>query len=115
MWKYLILTLSLYACSSTKSIKDLTLPPVSHIAGNFIESLPDGFVFSDSSQKIKIAYPSGIESVPHLVSGQKLDIYGNLRPGIPKIFDAYVIKSESQEYILEQPGGIVMFHIQSPF
>lgn len=101
-------------CSDIVPISKVALPPVTVIRGNIEKIESASIIIKDDSENITVAYPNG-SIKPVLPLGGEIIVYGNLRPGTPKIFDAYVIRSESETTILQQPGGHIGFVLQTEF
>lgn len=110
-----MLAMCIISCSNITPISNLALPPVTVIKGNVYELESNSLVLKDESDKISVAYPNETTVKPVLFLNDTITVYGNLRPGTPGVFDAYVIKTESQTYIMQQPGGHIGIILQTGF
>jgi hypothetical protein len=109
-------TLLLTGCTSTTPVKQLSLPPVTTIAGvvNLLDD--DGFVLADDSGTIYVRAKPQNNEQPSITVGEKLKIYGNLRGGQADIFDAYVItRASGKQMMLALPSPHIGCVIQTRF
>ncbi len=105
----------LSGCASTTPINKLSLPPVTTIEGNVTKVNEGGLVIKDNSGEIYVTakLPS---SELNVSIGDAVKVYGNLRSGIEKIFDGYVIKKQSgEQIIISNPTPHIGFILQTSF
>lgn len=110
-----IFTTILSGCASTTPISKLSLPPVTTIEGSVTKVNKGGFVIKDNSGEIYVT-----AKLPNSKTSVSIDdsvmVYGNLRSGMEKIFDGYVIKKQSgEQIIISNPSPHIGFIIQSSF
>ena len=109
-------TLLLAACTATRPIADLGLPPVSIIEGKVSDMTADGFLLTDASGTIDVRVVDDDGVLSNIVHGDSLKVYGNLMSGKTPQFDAYVLeKPDGVRYILTPPTPHVGIVIQSSF
>ena len=111
-----VLTLLFAGCTGITPIRDVALPPVTTIQGTVTQLAGDGFSLADSSGSIFVkARPSGDKKL-NLSLNETVKVYGNLRGGEDKVFDAYVIrKPTGEQIIITNPTPHFGFVIQSSF
>jgi len=99
----------------TTPINNLSLPPVTTIEGRITKVGDGGFVIKDNSGEIYVAAKLP-DSKVNVSTGDVVKVYGNLRSGMDKIFDSYVIKKQSgEQIIIDNPPPLILFVIQSSF
>lgn len=99
----------------TTPINNLLLPPVTTIEGHITKVNDGGFVIKDNSGEIYVAAKLPGSKV-NVSTGDVVKVYGNLRSGMDKIFDSYVIKKQSgEQIIIDNPPPLILFVIQSSF
>jgi hypothetical protein len=110
------LALLFTGCTNTTAVKQLSLPPVTTIAG-FVNQLDeDGFVLADDSGTIYVHAKPQNNEMPSITVGEKLKVYGNLRGGQAVIFDAYVItRASGKQMMLDLPSPHIGCVIQTRF
>ena len=105
----------LSGCASTTPINNLSLPPVTTIEGSVTKVNEGGFVIKDNSGEIYVT--AKLPTSEAIVStGDTVKVYGNLRSGMEKIFDGYVIKKQSgKQIIISNPSPHIGFILQTSF
>ncbi len=118
MKKHIITLLTLFiiilsGCATP--INKLSLPPVTRIEGHITKVNDGGFIIKDNSGEIYVAAKLPDSEVSVSI-GDVVKVYGNLRSGLDKIFDGYVIKKQSgEQIIIDNPPSLIVFGIQSSF
>ena len=103
-------------CAGTTPIKDLALPPVSTIEGTVSAPNADGFRLADTSGSILVSARLPDGGKLNVSPDETLRVYGNLRGGPERVFDAYVIrKATGEQIIISNPSPHFGFIIQSSF
>ena len=112
----IVLMLLLAGCTGVTPIRDLGLPPVTTIQGSVTKLAADGFALSDSSGSIFVKARLPEDRKLDLSLNETVKVYGNLRAGEEKVFDAYVIrKPTGEQIIITNPTPHFGFIIQSSF
>lgn len=111
-----VLMLLLAGCTGITPIRDLGLPPVTTIQGTVTKLAADGFALADSSGSILVKARLPDDRKLNLAPNETVKVYGNLRGGDEKVFDAYVIRrSTGEQIIITNPTPHFGFIIQSSF
>jgi hypothetical protein len=111
-----VLVFLLNGCAGTTAIRNLALPPVSTIEGNITQLDGGGFTLTDNTGSIYVRAELPDNRRINLSIDEKVRVYGNLRGGQTRIFDAYVIrKSTGEQIILSNPSPHFGFIIQTSF
>lgn len=107
---------ALTGCAVTTPVNDLGLPPVSAIEGSVVQSDQNGFTLRDASGAIFVSAKLPDGNSLGLSQKEIVTVYGNLRGGRERIFDAYVIKKSSGEQIIvDRPTPHFGCVVQSAF
>jgi len=103
-------------CTGVTPIRDLGLPPVTTIQGTVTKLAADGFALADSSGSIFVKAKLTDDRKLDVSLNETVKVYGNLRSGDEKVFDAYVIrKPTGEQIIVTKPTPHFGFIIQSSF
>jgi hypothetical protein len=94
-----LFTAILSGCAGTTLISKLSLPPVTSINGRITKVNEGGFFIKDRSGEVYVTAILAGGKVNVAVE-DTVKVYGNLRSGLEKIFDGYVIKKQSGEQII---------------
>ncbi|GMR21353.1 MAG: hypothetical protein BMS9Abin36_1953 [Gammaproteobacteria bacterium] len=111
-----MLVFILSGCAGTTPIKNLSLPPVSTIAGTVTQIDEGGFILKDNSGSIYVKAELLGNKKLNLSVGEQIRVYGNIQGGRKKIFDGYVIrKSSGEQIIVSNPTPHFGFILQTSF
>jgi hypothetical protein len=111
-----VLVILLNGCAGTTAIRNLALPPVTTIEGNIEQLDEGGFTLTENTGSIYVRAELPDDRKLNLSVDEKVRVYGNLRGGQTRIFDAYVIrKSTGEQIILSNPSPHFGFIIQTSF
>ena len=92
------------------------MPPVTTVQGTVTQLAPDGFSLADSSGSIFVKARLPEDKKLDLSLNETVKVYGNLRGGEERVFDAYVIrKPTGEQVIITSPTPHFGFVIQSSF
>ena len=111
-----VLALLVSGCGGPTPIKNLALPPVTLIEGTITKLDEGGFTLADSSGSIFVRARLSDNKDMNLAVNEKVRVYGNLQGGPERIFDGYVIRTQSGEQIIvTNPSPHFGFILQSSF